>query len=104
MEIHGGDNIYKGNGMYANYDSEAARSVDARRSDQITGDAAKSSTNDQLTLSRDALLLREATDGALSDSTVRSDLVQSLKLAINRGEYPMEPRSIAKAMVKEGLL
>lgn len=104
MEIHGGDNVYKGSSLYSNYEAEAARSTDARQPGQAAGDAAKSNRSDQLTLSGDAQLLREATGGLASDSPVRTELVRSLRLAINRGEYSVEPHSIAQAMVKEGLL
>jgi len=104
MEIHGGDNVYKSNGMYSNYESEAARASDARRPGQPAGDAVKSSRSDQLTLSGDALLLREAASGAASDSPARTELVRSLRSAISRGDYQVEPGPIARAMVKEGLL
>jgi flagellar biosynthesis anti-sigma factor FlgM len=63
------------------------------------GQSEQSSAADKTTLSQDSVSLSSLANQALSQPEVRQGLVESLRQSIDRGEYKLDPSTIADAIL-----
>jgi flagellar biosynthesis anti-sigma factor FlgM len=87
------------------YSSTASQLASEQSATQVgtqkAGQSGASSTEDKATLTADSTSVGSLVSIALKSPSTRQGLVDSLKQAINNGQYELNPGAIASSMVDE---
>jgi flagellar biosynthesis anti-sigma factor FlgM len=80
---------------------QSAAQIGTQVGTQKAGQSVSSSTEDKATLTSDSTSVGSLVSIALNSPSTRQGLVDSLKQAINNGQYELNPGAIAASMVNE---
>ncbi len=79
----------------------SSQQVGAQAGTQSAASSQGVSEDDRTTLTSDTASVSSLVSTALNTPEVRQDTVDSLRQAIGNGQYPVDPASVAAAMVGE---
>jgi negative regulator of flagellin synthesis FlgM len=87
------------------FNSAASQIANEQSSQQVnaqnTAKTGQSASEDRATLTSDSTSVGSLVSAALSSPEIRQDKVDSLRQAINSGQYDLDPAKIAASMVDD---
>jgi flagellar biosynthesis anti-sigma factor FlgM len=81
--------------------SELSTELSSQVSTPGTAQAGKAGTEDRATFTSDSVSVNSLVSTALRSPEIRQDKVDSLRLAVDSGQYELDPAKIASSMVDD---
>jgi flagellar biosynthesis anti-sigma factor FlgM len=81
--------------------SELSTELSSQVSTPGTAQTGKAGTEDRATFTSDSVSVNSLVSTALSSPEIRQDKVDSLRLAVDSGQYELDPAKIASSMVDD---